>query len=89
MNDVNYPQNPEQWRIWVHKKLGISEEEGICLLERGNFPLSNLVKAWERDFSAANGFSLNFIPALTRNRNGFVRWVYGNGPEPNWTKSDE
>lgn len=88
MNDVDYPQNPEEWRIWVRDKLGISEAEGIRFLEGGSFPLGNLVKAWESEFTVANGFSPNFIPALTRNKNGFVKWENGNGSEPNWTKSD-
>jgi hypothetical protein len=88
MTNVEYPQSPEEWRDWIWKYLKISEEEGSVLFEWDDFPTDRLLEVWNREFSDDRGYSSQFIPALTRNVKGFVRWVYSEGPEPNWKKSD-
>lgn len=87
-NDVKYPQNPEEWQIWLMTHLGIDRVRGESLAHQDKFPFDKLVSLWETEFSSDNGYSPSFIPALVRNKVGFVRWVYLNGSEPNWAKTD-
>ncbi|MFW9834436.1 MAG: hypothetical protein ACFFEK_10605 [Candidatus Thorarchaeota archaeon] len=91
MNNENviYPQTPLEWIEWIHTRLEIDGDEGTRLFETGEFPFNNLVRIWEEEFDAKNGYHPSFIPALVRNKVGFVKWVYCKGPEPNWTKSDD
>jgi len=86
---VSYPQTPIEWIDWISKRLEIDEVQGRSLAESGAFPFNLLVRAWEMEFDERHGFHPNFIPALTRNKIGFVKWVYCNDPEPNWMKSDD
>jgi hypothetical protein len=88
MTEVEYPQSPKAWREWIWKKLQISEKEGTSLFELDEFPTDRLLKVWNKEFSTDHGYSPQFIPALSRNVKGFVKWIYNDGPEPNWTKSD-
>ena len=85
----DYPINPEEWRNWIHSKIGLAEEEARILLQKGSFPYKQLTKCWQREFGSEHGYSPEFIPALSRNKRGLVMWVYGDGPEPNWLGSDE
>jgi hypothetical protein len=84
----SYPQNPEEWRRWIMTNLGIDSIKGRKMSENNNFPFSDLIYAWEREFTIEGGYSPSFIPALSRNKRGFVKWVFLDAPEPNWSKSD-
>ncbi|MHA1905191.1 MAG: hypothetical protein ACXABC_15205, partial [Candidatus Thorarchaeota archaeon] len=70
-------------------KLDINQKEGVEHFVKETFPYSKLVRLWQIEFTADKGYSRDFIHALTRNKKGFISWVYGDGPEPNWTKDDE
>ena len=85
---VKYPQNPDEWRTWIENMMNVNQEQGTRFFERGVFPIDLLVKVWKKEFTIENGYSSDFIPALTRNKSGFLKWVYGGGHEPNWMKSD-
>jgi len=85
---VEYPQTPRQWRTWIRIKLRIPEEKANHLLEENEFPQQSLLTKWQAEFTQTKGYSPDFIPALSRNLNGFLQWVYKNGSEPNWSKSD-
>ncbi|TET11322.1 MAG: hypothetical protein E3J86_03215 [Candidatus Thorarchaeota archaeon] len=87
-DDVIYPQTSFEWRKWIEKKLNIDETQGSFFTENATFLHQRLVDLWNREFTAERGYSPDFIPALTRNKNGFLKWVYGGGSEPNWMKSD-
>jgi hypothetical protein len=87
--DPYYPTRPEEWRDWIHLKIGLSEEDAKDLLERGLFPYDKMVACWQREFSSKKGYSPAFIPALTRNKRGLVEWVYRGGNEPLWTGMDD
>ena len=84
-----YPTNPLQWQQWIEARMGITEAEGMKLLQEGNFPIDILESYWNQELTPKNGYSPDFIPALTRNRFGFLRWVYRNDPEPNWIDSEK
>jgi hypothetical protein len=88
-DEVKYPQKPEEWQIWLKSNLGIDRVQGKSLIQDDKFPFDQLVALWGKKFSSDNGYSPSFIPALVRNKVGFVRWVYLNGHEPNWSKSDQ
>ncbi len=85
---IDYPQTPEEWRIWISERIGISKEQAIKYLLEENFPLQSLLDAWITEFTPAKGYSPDFVPALSRNQNGFLSWVYADGSEPNWSKCD-
>ena len=82
---IKYPQNPEEWRRWILSNLGIDKAQGRELIKDDTFPFSDLIQVWEQEFNVENGFSPSFIPALSRNKSGFVLWVFLDAPEPNWT----
>lgn len=85
---IKYPQNPEEWRRWILSNLGIDKPQGLEMTKDDTFPFSDLIQVWEQKFSVEHGFSPSFIPALSRNKRGFVMWVFLEAPEPNWAKSD-
>ncbi|MHA1948684.1 MAG: hypothetical protein ACXAAO_13350 [Candidatus Thorarchaeota archaeon] len=87
-DDASYPQTPFEWRKWIENKLDIDETQGYDFTHNATFPLQRVVELWNKEFTAKRGYSPDFIPALTRNKNGFLKWVYGGGSEPNWMKSD-
>ncbi len=84
-----YPTQPKEWRDWIHSKIGLAEEEAKDLLQRGSFPYEKLTECWQEEFGLEHGYSPDFVPALSRNKRGFVLWVYENGHEPLWTGDDE
>jgi hypothetical protein len=86
---TEYPQSPNEWRIWLKTFLRIDSEQGRKWASENTFPFDRLVKLWNEQFSSEHGFSPAFIPALTRNKHGFVKWVYLEHDEPNWSKSDD
>ena len=88
MNSVVYPQDIVDWQAWIIHTLGIDVVQAGTLIADNKFPFDKLIEAWKDRFGPENGYSPNFIPALVRNKIGFVTWVYMRGPEPNWTKSD-
>ena len=87
-HDANYPHNPKEWQKWLDHNLGISCNQCRVLIKEDKFPYNLLTKKWEEKFSSELGYSPSFIPALIRNKNSFVKWVYLDSPEPNWTQSD-
>jgi hypothetical protein len=85
---IVYPTVPDEWHEWLQKHLGYSKQKASELYESKSFPTSELLDAWEREFDSSKGYTPDFIPALTRNVEGFLRWLYANGSEPNWKGSD-
>ena len=85
---VVYPTIPSEWHHWIVTHLGYEVEDARELHNSRAFPVAELLDAWEREFNPTRGYSPDFIPALTRNVEGFLRWIYTNGPEPNWKGSD-
>ena len=83
-----YPANPTEWILWIESKIDIDERHGRGLCESSSFPLDRLIAAWEEEFSIDKGYSPEFIPALVRNKRGFLKWVYLGSNEPNWRNSD-
>ena len=83
-----YPQNPDEWLQWVEEKLGITKSQGSELFRNSAFPYTKLIECWENEFTVEQGYSPDFIPALVRNIQGFVNWVYNEGFEPNWRNTD-
>ena len=86
---VMYPQDIVDWQAWIIHHLDLDILQVRSLMEEGNFPFARLIAVWQKEFSSERGYSPNFIPALTRNKVGFVRWVYLQGSEPNWKKTDD
>ncbi len=82
-----FPQSKEAWQTAVFQGLGLSTENGRSLYAAQKFPYDDLKSWFNSAFS--EGYHPDFVPALTRNVIGFADWVYGNGGEPNWSKSDE
>ncbi len=85
---VEYPQTPDEGQIWIERQLDIGMEEGTGLLQINTFPTEKLTELWTVEFDTSNGYSPDFIPALIRNTQGFLRWIYCNGPEPRWKDGD-
>jgi len=85
---IDYPTDPSEWQTWIATHLGYDFESALKLYEKHLFPQSELLDAWEREFDSSNGYSPDFVPALTRNIEGLLRWVYADGQEPNWKGSD-
>jgi hypothetical protein len=83
-----YPHNPTEWHSWIEENLSISETHGIELFNIKAFPKDRLEECWNQKFTVENGYSPDFIPALLRNVNGFLRWIYNHGEEPNWRNAD-
>ena len=86
--EVDYPQNPEEWKDWIRAHLQISPEDGFVLANQEHFPFDRLIDIWKKEFGVERGYHASFIPALTRNKQGFIEWVYLESFEPNWSKSD-
>jgi hypothetical protein len=87
MQNKSYPQNPEEWQSTIQNEIGISKSEGQNFLQESQFPYQKLAHWIQETFK--EGFSSDFIPALLRNLQGFVEWVYGEGDEPFWPGSDD
>jgi hypothetical protein len=85
---VDYPMTPDEWQIWIESHLDISKEEGTRILLSNLFPIEKLVEKWNQEFDTEKGYSTGFIPALIRNKIGFLIWVYDSGTEPYWKDSD-
>ncbi|MFW9921615.1 MAG: hypothetical protein ACFFED_18585 [Candidatus Thorarchaeota archaeon] len=85
---TSYPTNPIEWQLWIDKHLGISVTEAKLLMDSDSFPTEELEIAWQREFTVANGYVSDFIPALVRNKLGLLRWTYLGEAEPNWRESD-
>lgn len=84
-----YPHNPIEWHLWIEEKLNISKTQGIELFNRSSFPTNRLKECWNQEFTAENGYSPDFIPALLSHVNGLLNWIYSNGQEPNWRSADD
>lgn len=80
----SYPQNVDEWRETIGKALNLTAREGKTRFQAGTFPFADLIGWIHREFGSDKGYRLDFIPALMRNRNGLIAWVYGNGSEPYW-----
>ncbi len=83
-----YPENRKEWEAWLETQLGVRQSDGRRLFLSGRFPITDLVESWRREFTPERGYSPDFVPALIRNQKGFLKWVLGNGPEPNWARDD-
>jgi hypothetical protein len=79
----DYPRSSEQWSGEIDAGLGLDPGEGKKLLESGEFPYSRL-KIW-LNARFALGYGADFLPSLMRNLQDLVEWVYGDGPEPDWS----
>ena len=87
MCDKNrYPLNRNEWSQVIERGLGITQEQGTRLFQQNRFPVQELARWCRKEYSGC--FGPNFIPALLRNINGLIAWVYGNKPEPYWPGSD-
>ncbi|MFW9787438.1 MAG: hypothetical protein ACFFE2_04320 [Candidatus Thorarchaeota archaeon] len=84
----HYPVDMMEWRDWIKKNLGYTTEQGIEFVRAGTFPVSELVAVWRQEFTVEKGYVADFIPALERNKMGFLRWIYADGAEPFWKESD-
>jgi hypothetical protein len=84
---TTYPQNPHAWQVAIQNGIGISKTEGQNALLEGTFPYMQLEQWVKTTFK--EGFSPEFIPALLRNIQGLVAWVYGDGEEPYWSGADD
>jgi hypothetical protein len=82
-----YPQNPRAWQSAIQNGIGISKTQAQKALQDDAFPYRQLEHWIKTTFK--EGFSSDFIPALLRNIQGFVIWVYGDGEEPYWPGSDD
>ncbi len=85
-DEKTYPKNKEEWSIAIHKGLSITQIEGEQLFQSENFPVEDLVKLIQKEYSKS--FGPEFVPALVRNIKGLISWVYGDGSEPFWPGSD-
>ncbi len=85
---VDYPQTSDEWQIWIERHLDIGKEEGTGLFQINTFPTEKLTELWTVEFNPSRGYSPDFIPDLIRNIQGFLRWIYCNGPEPRWKGGD-
>jgi len=82
-----YPQDQAAWRTAIETGIGLSHPEGTRALRAGTFPYAR-VDRWIRA-TFADGYSPDFVPALTRNLRGLVDWAYGEGAEPWWPGADQ
>jgi hypothetical protein len=87
MADHTYPQQPAEWRSAIQDGIGLSEGAGCRACQTGEFPYGRL-ELWIQE-AFREGFSPDFVPALLRNIQGLVGWVYGQGDEPSWPGSDD
>lgn len=85
----SYPQNVDEWREAIGKALKLTPEKGRARYQAGMFPFDDLTVWIRREFSVDKGYSPAFIPALIRNREGLIDWVYGDCSEPCWPGQDE
>ncbi|MFW9854280.1 MAG: hypothetical protein ACFFFG_04440 [Candidatus Thorarchaeota archaeon] len=83
----NYPQNKEEWQVAIYAGVGLTKLEGERKYQTQNFPYLKVEEWIQKSFS--EGFHPDFVPALLRNIQGLVAWVYGGKEEPNWSQSDE
>lgn len=84
-----YPQNVDEWREAIGKALNLSPEEDKARYQASTFPFDDLIVWIRREFSADEGYSPDFVPALIRNHKRLIDWVYGDGSEPYWPGHDE
>lgn len=88
MTQPTYPQNPAEWQTAIHNGLALSPSEAQTALLNSRFPYNQLNQWFATTFSAENGYSPQFVPALQRNIKGLVAWVYNDGAEPYWPGTD-
>ncbi|UCE95537.1 MAG: hypothetical protein JSV51_07380 [Candidatus Bathyarchaeota archaeon] len=86
---LNYPRNPDEWRVYILQGLGLTSIEGESRFSAGTFPFDALTDWIYQKFGEDEGYSPDFISALIRNIKGLVSWIYSNGPEPYWPGRDE
>ena len=83
----DYPQSGDAWKQAIDAALGFTASEGAHALRMELFPFDR-VETWIRE-EFTDGFVTDFVPALLRNVQGLVSWVYGDGQEPFWPGSDQ
>lgn len=84
----SYPKNAVEWRDFIASKFGISPEEGKTYYQAKNFPTDSFISWIRQEFSVDSGYSHTFIPAIVRNLEGLITWIYGEGNEPYWPGED-
>lgn len=84
----DYPRTAETWAKAIDEGLGLKRGEGRELLELEAFPYRRL-DAWISGRYALVDMEGVLVSAWIRNIRGLVDWVYGNGPEPDWSASDD
>ncbi len=86
MDEIIYPKTSEEWRAAIQNSLGITQNEGKSLYQSGKIPIDEIKNWLKKEYLESCG--QGFIDALYRNIEGFIFWVYGDGPEPCWPGSD-
>jgi len=87
--EPTWPQNADEWRLAIHGAVGVTPEEGDRLFRTGELPRQRLLDWLAAAYGPERGYHPDFVPALTRNVDGLLRWAYGGGPEPFWPGHDE
>lgn len=82
----SYPQNRHEWSTAIEQGLGITRAQGEELCRNGCFPKKELAEWLKDEYGEIHG--PDFVPALLRNINGLIAWVYGDRPEPFWPGKD-
>jgi hypothetical protein len=87
MTNKIYPQEPAEWQLAIQDGMELSGDEGRRAYQEEKFPYEKLRQWIQETFS--EGYSPDFVPALLRNINGLVAWVYGASSEPYWPGCDD
>ena len=87
-NDAQWPQNAPEWRALIETEVGLDQEAGRRQYDEGSLDRPALIAWFGARFGPERGYHPNFVPALSRNINGFLGWLYGDQPEPLWSGDD-
>lgn len=84
----SWPRSAAEWRAAFAAGLGLSPADGARRLRDGTLPHDDIEAFLKDAYAQERGYHPDFVPALLRNRDGLIAWVYGDGAEPNWPGSD-
>lgn len=85
---MDYPQTGPAWAAQIAEGLGLAEASARAQHAAGTLNRA-AVTAWIEQAFGDGPYSDPFVPALTRNLEGLLRWAYADGGEPYWPGSDE
>lgn len=85
---MEFPQSAKAWQETIEAGLGITAVQGQQQWTTNNFPSEQLATWLTETYDAKHGYSPQFVPALLRNLQGLLAWIYGEGDEPYWPGSD-